>query len=201
MFLGLPDPLVWGTDPDPSIIKQKLVRKTLITTVLQLRYDFLSLKNDANVASKSNKQKISFSCLLEGHWWKQKDLNQLYLNVTYPQHCLTVETVFVFWFISWFFMLGAAVHKLMMKVVWTSVNLGGFHPSTLDVQVAGHLATPTPDLPNLLRWYNHLRSFSQKGKHVSLSINKKTGRGINRSVAIRDVYPGSDFFTSRIRSI
>ncbi len=37
MFLGLtdPDPLVRGMDPDPnhSIIKQKLVRKTLIPTV------------------------------------------------------------------------------------------------------------------------------------------------------------------------
>jgi hypothetical protein len=39
MFLGLldpdPDPLVRGTDPDPSIIKQKkIVSKTLIPTVL-----------------------------------------------------------------------------------------------------------------------------------------------------------------------
>ncbi len=40
MFLGLPDPhpdpLVTRTDPaqDPSIIKQKIVRKTLISTVL-----------------------------------------------------------------------------------------------------------------------------------------------------------------------
>jgi hypothetical protein len=40
MFLGLldPDPLVRGMDPDPdpdsSIIKQKLVRKTLIPIVL-----------------------------------------------------------------------------------------------------------------------------------------------------------------------
>jgi hypothetical protein len=38
MFLGLPDPdpLVKGMDPDPdpSIIKQKKIRKTLIPTVL-----------------------------------------------------------------------------------------------------------------------------------------------------------------------
>jgi hypothetical protein len=38
MFLGLPDPhpdsLVRYTDPDPSIIQQKKVRKTLIPTVL-----------------------------------------------------------------------------------------------------------------------------------------------------------------------
>jgi hypothetical protein len=37
MFLGLldPDPLFRGMDPDPSIIKPKKVRKTLISTVLQ----------------------------------------------------------------------------------------------------------------------------------------------------------------------
>jgi hypothetical protein len=34
----------------------KLVRKTLIPTVLWLLYDFLSLKNDVYVHSKSNKQ-------------------------------------------------------------------------------------------------------------------------------------------------
>ncbi len=59
MFLGHPDPLVWGPDPDPSIIKQ-IVRKTLIPTVLWLLYDCLSLKNDVNVAGKSNKQKNNF---------------------------------------------------------------------------------------------------------------------------------------------
>ena len=38
MFLGLldpdPDPLVRGMDPDPSIIMQKIVRKSLIPTIL-----------------------------------------------------------------------------------------------------------------------------------------------------------------------
>ncbi len=51
MFPGLPDPhpdpLITSTDPDqtsdPSIIKQKIARKTLISTVLSL---LLSLKND-----------------------------------------------------------------------------------------------------------------------------------------------------------
>jgi hypothetical protein len=59
MFLGLPnpDPLVRGTDPDPSIIKARIVRKTLIPTVLRLHYDFLFSKNYVNAASKSNKQK------------------------------------------------------------------------------------------------------------------------------------------------
>jgi hypothetical protein len=74
MFLGLqdldPDPLVRGMDPDPSIIKQKIVRKILISTVLRLLFDFLSLKNDAKVPSKSNMQTnffyISFCRYLEG---------------------------------------------------------------------------------------------------------------------------------------
>jgi hypothetical protein len=36
VFLGLldPDPLIRVTDPDPSIVKQKLVGKTMIPTVL-----------------------------------------------------------------------------------------------------------------------------------------------------------------------
>jgi hypothetical protein len=44
MFLGL-------LDPHPSINKQKK-RKPLISTVLSLLYDFLSLKNDVNVRIK-----------------------------------------------------------------------------------------------------------------------------------------------------
>jgi hypothetical protein len=63
MFLGLqdPDPLVRGIDPDPdpSIIMQKIVRKTLIHSMILFSdsFYFLSLKNDVNVPSKSNKQK------------------------------------------------------------------------------------------------------------------------------------------------
>ncbi len=46
----------------------KIVRKTLVPTVLRLLYDFLSLKNDVNEASKSNEQKKQiFSCHLEGY--------------------------------------------------------------------------------------------------------------------------------------
>ncbi len=50
----------------------KIVRKTFIPAVLFLLYNLLSLKNNVNVASKSNKQKNLdkkgiFSCHLEGH--------------------------------------------------------------------------------------------------------------------------------------
>ncbi len=66
MFLGLPDPdpLIRSMDPDPDpsiiLLSSKIVRKTLISTVLWLFLDFLSLKNDVNVPSKSNKQKTFF---------------------------------------------------------------------------------------------------------------------------------------------
>ncbi len=70
-FLCLPDPDPWvrGTDPDRQA---KIVSKT----VLCLLYDFFSLKNDVNVASKSNTLKtyeIIFGCQLEGHWRKEQD--------------------------------------------------------------------------------------------------------------------------------
>jgi hypothetical protein len=45
-----PDPLVRGmdTDSDPSTINKSSKKKTLISTVLCLLFDFLSLKNDVN---------------------------------------------------------------------------------------------------------------------------------------------------------
>jgi hypothetical protein len=69
MFLSLsdPDPLVRGPDPDPSIIK-KNIKKILNSYCFVTIFMTLSLKNDVNVASKSNKQKnLTFSCHLEGH--------------------------------------------------------------------------------------------------------------------------------------
>jgi hypothetical protein len=53
-----PDPLVRGMDPDPdpSIITQNS-KKNLGSYYFVTLFDFLSLKNDVNVASKSNKQK------------------------------------------------------------------------------------------------------------------------------------------------
>jgi hypothetical protein len=56
-FLGLPDPdpLVRGTGS--SHHQAKIKRKLLISTVLSLFYDFLSVKNDVNLPPKSDKQK------------------------------------------------------------------------------------------------------------------------------------------------
>ena len=60
MLLGLPDPdpLVRGMDPDPdpSIIMQNS-KKNLDSYYFVTFFDFLSLKNNVNVPSKSNKQK------------------------------------------------------------------------------------------------------------------------------------------------
>jgi hypothetical protein len=60
MILGLPDPdpLVRGMDPDPdpSIIMQNS-KKNLDSYYIVTLFDFLSLKNDVNVPSKSIKQK------------------------------------------------------------------------------------------------------------------------------------------------
>jgi hypothetical protein len=56
MFLGHPDLLVRGPDPDPST-SSKNRKINLDPTVLRLLYDFLSLKNYLNVPSKSNKHK------------------------------------------------------------------------------------------------------------------------------------------------
>jgi hypothetical protein len=57
MFLGLPDldPLVRGMDPDPSSSKKS--KKNLDSYCFVTSFGFLSLKNDVNVPSKSNKQK------------------------------------------------------------------------------------------------------------------------------------------------
>jgi len=39
--------------------------------------------------------------------------------------------------------------------------IAGFNPTSLDTEVFNKLSTaPAPQLPNLLRWYNHIKSFS-----------------------------------------
>ncbi len=62
MFFGLPDPdpdpLVRGMNPDPdpsSSCKNNM--KNLESYYFVTIFDFLSLKNNVNVPSKSNKQK------------------------------------------------------------------------------------------------------------------------------------------------
>ncbi len=68
MFLGLTTDLSQRYGSGSFYYQAKIVRKTLVPTVLWLLYDFLSLKNDVNVPSKSNKQKQIICCWrLEEH--------------------------------------------------------------------------------------------------------------------------------------
>ncbi len=53
-----------GSGSESFYQQAKKVRKTLIPTVSLLLLDFLSLKNDANVPAKSNKQKNLFKKLV-----------------------------------------------------------------------------------------------------------------------------------------
>jgi hypothetical protein len=62
MFLGLPDPdpPVRDMDPDPDLdpsINMQNSKKNLDSYYFVALFDFLSLKNDVNGPSKSNKQK------------------------------------------------------------------------------------------------------------------------------------------------
>jgi hypothetical protein len=78
VFLGLPDPdpdsliRAMDPDPDPAWIRIRILlgsgsgsfyhhaengKKNLDSYYLVTLFDFLSLKNDVNVASKSNRQK------------------------------------------------------------------------------------------------------------------------------------------------
>jgi hypothetical protein len=62
MFLGLPVPdlLIVGMDPDPGSIIMQNSKKNLDFYYFVTLFDFLPLKNDINVPSKSNKQKKLF---------------------------------------------------------------------------------------------------------------------------------------------
>jgi hypothetical protein len=59
IFTSVPDPNVFGPPGSGSFYQAKIVRKPLIPTILfcDFFWTFLYLKNDVNVASKSNKQK------------------------------------------------------------------------------------------------------------------------------------------------
>ncbi len=64
----------------------KIVRKILISTVLWLVDEFLSLKTDENVPSIRNKKKLIFCWHLESHWRKEQDPNpDPYVSVTDPR--------------------------------------------------------------------------------------------------------------------
>ncbi len=64
MCLGLPDPQVRAMDPDPAVDPDPVLlsscknsKKNVNSYYLVTLFGFLFLKNDVNVASKSNRQK------------------------------------------------------------------------------------------------------------------------------------------------
>jgi hypothetical protein len=58
----------YGSGSESFYHQAKIIRKTLIPTVLWLLLDFLSMKNDINVPSKRNKQKNLFKKLVFFCW-------------------------------------------------------------------------------------------------------------------------------------
>ncbi len=112
LFLGLPDPdlLFRGILLLSFYHQAKIVKKTLIPTVLWLLLDFLSLKNYVNVPSKSNKLFFKVSFLLAsgrsmmwiaGSGSKSGSNNQRHgsadpdphQNVMDPEHCFYVPSL------------------------------------------------------------------------------------------------------------
>ncbi len=106
----------------------KTVRKPLVPNVLWLLYDFLFLKNDVNVPSKSNKQKNSGkNCFLLESWRSMTkiagslagSISQRhgsgnpgpYQDVTDPQHC-SFTTIFKWCTLS--------------LVIWILIRMGNF---------------------------------------------------------------------------
>ncbi len=115
MFLDLPD-------PDPSIIKQNKWEKTLTSTVLWLLYDFLSLKNNVNVPSKSNVLK-NYNLFLVGMWYLLSSWSGHFLLA-----CLSLQSAFVFFmFVSLF-------------VYWCLSFLSIHIPNFLSIFLSGLLA-------------------------------------------------------------
>ncbi len=103
-----PDPHVFRPPGSGSFYHQaKIARKTLIPTVLWLLLDFLSLKNDINVPSKSNKQNFFFISFLLASWRSMTKIGRSgsisqrhgsanpdtdpHQNVMDPEHCLTLS--------------------------------------------------------------------------------------------------------------
>ncbi len=76
---GPSDPFVlfsgYGSGSGSFYHQAKIVRKTMIPSALWLLFDFISMKNDVDVPSKSNKQKIIFKSYFFGGVLKVNDKN------------------------------------------------------------------------------------------------------------------------------
>jgi len=62
--------------------------------------------------------------------------------------------------------------------------LTGFTPTSLDLEVVSNLSSrPSPSLPNLLRWYNHLESFTAAEKNSFSNTTTKVEDVVKMVVA------------------
>ena len=64
--------------------------------------------------------------------------------------------------------LGPKLDSLLLDQPYIS----GWNPSLLDFQILKDLEQPDTSLPNLLRWFNHIKSFSKQGTLSELNKNK-----------------------------
>ncbi len=137
----------------------KIVRKTLIPSVLWLLLDFLSLKNYVNVLSKSNKQKNFFKNLFYVGVLKVNDENSQrhrsadpdpHQNVMDPQH--------------WHKQLKCAYGRWTMTVCprcWTWLSSWGCAASSLTGGQT-HLRQKTTRPPSLICFPNYFLSYHIK---------------------------------------
>ena len=61
--------------------------------------------------------------------------------------------------------LGPQLDSLLLDQTYMS----GWNPTLLDIQTLEVIKQPTQSLPNLLRWFNHIKSFSKQGIFVHYS--------------------------------
>ncbi len=111
-----PDPLVvrYGSGSGSFYDQTKLVRKTLIFTVWRILYDSLSLKNDVNVPSKRNNQKINFLLASWRSLTKEQVLDP-YQNVTNREHWFPPCKEFIFSALESFFLLWMRCSRVWMR--------------------------------------------------------------------------------------
>jgi len=70
--------------------------------------------------------------------------------------------------------------------------LTGFTPSSLDKELSEQLERPPPSLPNLLRWYNHLQSFTRS----ELQAFPRATKTISEIVTMTAGAPGNSMTAS-----
>ncbi len=95
----------YGSGSGSFVHQAKIGKKTLIPTVLWLLYDFLSLKNYGNLASKSNKQKNLSYLFCLSKLTPTMDILQYWISLQVKNYCgiqtnIVMETLYLVIFIG-----------------------------------------------------------------------------------------------------